>query len=134
MEGLFSIWQNCKPTLANISSKWQTFIVVNGQNLKNNLAIWSHWRQVTSSVCLFIQGTMLQTFNASKTSVSLKRNFAQKKSSIRISCCKIWLLYLRKHIGRYCDVLKYILLDPTSQNWQSQKQYWDRIGRSKCPF
>ena len=43
LEGLFSIWQNFKPTLANISSKWQAFIVVNHQKLKNNLSIWSPW-------------------------------------------------------------------------------------------
>ena len=34
LEGLFRIWQNCKHTLANISSKWQIFIVVNGQKSK----------------------------------------------------------------------------------------------------
>ena len=49
LEGLFSICQNCKPILTNISSKWQSFIVVNGQKLKkNNLAIWSHCSRVES--------------------------------------------------------------------------------------
>ena len=38
-EGLFTIWQNFKPILANFG---QIFIDIDGQMMKNNLAIWSH--------------------------------------------------------------------------------------------
>ena len=42
-EGLFTIWENPAPTLAILYAIGQVFIDVNGQMLKNNLAIWSHW-------------------------------------------------------------------------------------------
>ena len=43
-DGLFSIWQTFKPTLAMWCAFGQFFIVVNGQKMKHNLAIWSHCR------------------------------------------------------------------------------------------
>ena len=46
--GLFSIWLNVELSLANFWSKWQVFIVVNGQILKNKLVIWSHCVAVQS--------------------------------------------------------------------------------------
>ena len=38
-EGLFTIWQNFKPTLANFG---HIVSDIDGQMMKNNLAIWSH--------------------------------------------------------------------------------------------
>ena len=35
------LWQNLKPTLANILETEEILITLNGQMLKNNLAIWS---------------------------------------------------------------------------------------------
>ena len=43
LEWLFSIWQNWEHTLAIFYALGQIFVVLNGQMLKNNLAIWSHW-------------------------------------------------------------------------------------------
>ena len=40
--GLFRLWQTFVPALENLYATGQMFIVVNGQRLKNNLAIWSH--------------------------------------------------------------------------------------------
>ena len=40
--GLFCILQNCLHTLAIFYATGLIFIAVNGQRLKNNLAIWSH--------------------------------------------------------------------------------------------
>ena len=62
LDGLFSIWQTFVPTLAFFATG-QIFIVVNGQRLNSNLAIWSHWSHsilqmlplwqiLVSSVCL----------------------------------------------------------------------------------
>ena len=44
---MVSIWQTFVPALGNIYATGQIFIVVNGQRLKNNLAIWSHWTYTT---------------------------------------------------------------------------------------
>ena len=43
----FLIWQNVKPTLANLVHHWAIFIVANGQILKNNLTVWSHYLSFT---------------------------------------------------------------------------------------
>ena len=49
-DGLFLIWQNVEPTLANLWLCWANFQCYNWQILKNNLTIWSHWiRQPYSS-------------------------------------------------------------------------------------
>ena len=42
-DGLFLIWQNAEATLAKKFTIGVIFIVANGQKLKNNLTIWSHW-------------------------------------------------------------------------------------------
>ena len=39
----FSVWQNFVPTKANFYAIGQIFIVANGQIMKQNQAIWSHW-------------------------------------------------------------------------------------------
>ena len=41
--GLFCIWQAIIHTATIFYATGQIFIVINGQRLKNNLAIWSHW-------------------------------------------------------------------------------------------
>ena len=43
VEGLFILWQNLEPILANFNVLWQLFPFLNSQILKNNLSIWSHW-------------------------------------------------------------------------------------------
>ena len=40
--GLFCIWQAIIHTATIFYATGQIFIVINGQRLKNNLAIWSH--------------------------------------------------------------------------------------------
>ena len=40
---LVGIWQSIEPTLANFYPIGQISTVVNGQKMKHNLAIWSHW-------------------------------------------------------------------------------------------
>ena len=42
-ESSFHIWQDGEPILANLWHNWANFHVANGQILKNNLTIWSHW-------------------------------------------------------------------------------------------
>ena len=48
-EGLCGFWQNVELTLVKFNVQEQSFIVTNGQILKNNLAIWSHW--TWASIC-----------------------------------------------------------------------------------
>ena len=43
LEWLFSICQNCEPTLANILYFWAIFHRSKWPNFENNRAIWSHW-------------------------------------------------------------------------------------------
>ena len=42
LEQLFSIWQNCEPTLANILYFWANFHCSQWPNIEKNTAIWSH--------------------------------------------------------------------------------------------
>ena len=42
-DSFFLIWQNAEPTLAICDIFGLIFIVANGQVLKKNLTIWSHW-------------------------------------------------------------------------------------------
>ena len=44
--GSIRIWQTFAPTFAIFYATGQIFIVINGQRLKTNLAIWSHWSLV----------------------------------------------------------------------------------------
>ena len=43
--GLFLIWQNAEPTLANLWHYWANFHCCKWSYLKNNITIWSHWRE-----------------------------------------------------------------------------------------
>ena len=47
-EGLFCLGQNFKPNLVKTLAIGQSYIVVNGPNLKQNLAIWSHWSRAAT--------------------------------------------------------------------------------------
>ena len=42
---IYNIGQNVEPTLVKYFYFWSYLMVLNGQRLKNNLAIWSHWFQ-----------------------------------------------------------------------------------------
>ena len=45
--GLSSVWQHVELTLSKFNVQGQNSTVANGQILKNNLAIWSHWFRPT---------------------------------------------------------------------------------------
>ena len=62
LDGLFCPLQNFKATLANFCDLGQIFIVVKGQTLKNNLAIWSHCRP-SEKALHFISSTLLEHTN-----------------------------------------------------------------------
>ena len=48
-QGLFLVWQNAEPTLANFGTLLgKFFIVANGQILEINITIWSHWQASTT--------------------------------------------------------------------------------------
>ena len=41
-KGLFLIWQNAEPILANLWHFWANFLYCKWPNIENNLTIWSH--------------------------------------------------------------------------------------------
>ena len=43
VEGLFSVWQNFEPTLAKLLCFGAASQCCEWPNMKNNIAIWSHW-------------------------------------------------------------------------------------------
>ena len=53
--GLFGVWQTFVHTWT-IFPLFGNFLVVNGQRLKNNLAIWSHWRRCQLGLNNFSKG------------------------------------------------------------------------------
>ena len=65
--GLFCIWQAIIHTATIFYATGQIFIVINGQRLKNNLAIWSHWFWASwlpsSSLSLFFIRCILGFFH-----------------------------------------------------------------------
>ena len=56
LEGLFGLWQFFEPTLANLNAIGQIFRIINGQILKNDLAIWSHCLSVGLLLTLSLNG------------------------------------------------------------------------------
>ena len=52
LEQLFSIWQNCEPTLANIWYFWANFHCSKWPNIEIIIAIWSHWLLISRAVYL----------------------------------------------------------------------------------
>ena len=73
---LISIWQTFVPTSAIYYATGQIFIVVNGQRLKNNLAIWSHWT------------------TAATTTTPDSANVATAETFLRKNKQKIWRLHI----------------------------------------
>ena len=42
-DGLFLIWQNAEPSLANFWHYWANFPCYLWPLIENNLTLWSHW-------------------------------------------------------------------------------------------
>ena len=108
-EGLCGFWQNVELTLVKFNVQEQSFIVTNGQILKNNLAIWSHW--TWASICseeaqcfisnrffgntLLLQKKEIKLYT--RRAFAVASQFRNHKSEVRIQSSTIFIAHCQSY-------------------------------------
>ena len=109
-EGLLSIWQNFEPTLANLLCY---FLVLNGQNWTDHLAIWSHFNEVAEWLDLFPQLPSLSLplvwiFQSISFACDGVKNIFFWSNILLTLIILLLLFQLAIYLGIYLNIMSYI--------------------------